>query len=138
MAHKFVLKPSSTQSLLLCASHALLALLLWIYLEPRWFAALSVLLLLLLCLRDLQSLRGRAGELLSVDSAAGRIGLESRGQPYFYCKYKVYACRWFAILKLMDKQQPRTLILNPDRLDHPQNYRSLRISLLALEPDRAA
>ncbi len=48
------------------------------------------------------------------------------GQPYFFCKYKVYETRWFAILRLIDKHNCRTLILNPDSFKSLQSYRLLR------------
>ena len=135
MAQTFALKPSSKQfRLLLCAQLAA-GLLLWVYVEPAWIAVLLILLLPLILLRDMSRPQDR---FLSVDADAGQIAVKSRGQPYFYSKYKVYACRWFAILKLIDQRQPRTLILNPDRFDNPQNYHAVRVALLSLDTNRAA
>ena len=61
------------------------------------------------------------------------ITLEQGGQSYFYCKYKVYPTRWFAILRLIDEPQSRTLFLNSDRFQSVQNYRAIRYSLIQME-----
>jgi hypothetical protein len=66
------------------------------------------------------------------------IEFEQRGQPYFYCKYKVYQTRWFAILKLIDHQHNRTLILIPDSFSSLHSYRRLRQQIRQLERFDAA
>ena len=138
VAQRYRLTESRLQIQLLWTSHLVGAVLLWRYVDPGWMAWLAALLAALLAQRDCAALRRRRGEVLSIDEARLLIGLEGRGQPYFYPKYKVYACRWFAILKLVDKHQPRTLILNFDSVDNPQTYRQLRHALQALESSRAA
>jgi hypothetical protein len=75
---------------------------------------------------------------LRVDSGSATIELERCGQPYFYRKYKVYATRWFAILKLMDDKQNRTLILIPDSFTSLRSYRRLRRQISQLERFDAA
>ena len=138
MPQKFRLTESPTQIHLLLLAHAAAAILLWFNLAPLWAGSSAVALICLLTLRDRALLRRQRGEVLVVDAARSLISLESTGQPYFYAKYKVYACRWFAILKLEDQHRPRTLILNFDSVDNPQDYRQLRRALLTLEPCRAA
>ncbi len=138
MPQRYLLSESRTQILLLLSCHALAAAMLWYYLEPAWIGLAAAVLAGLLALRDCTALRRQQGEVLSIDEARSLVGLEKRGQPYFYTKYKVYACRWFAILKLVDNDQPRTLILSFDSVNNPQTYRRLRHALLALEPSRAA
>ena len=138
MPQRYLLTESPTQLQLLLLCHAIAAALLWYYVDPDWMALLAVALVCLLALRDCAALRRQRGEVLGIDGARSLISLEKRGQPYFYVKYKVYACRWFAILKLVDKHKPRTLILNFDSVNSPQIYRQLRRTLLALESSRAA
>ena len=66
------------------------------------------------------------------------IELQQGRQPYFYFKYKVYQTRWFAILKLIDTQNSRTLILNSDCFASIENYRRCRYDLRRLERVDAA
>ena len=61
------------------------------------------------------------------------IELERLGQSYFYRKYKVYQTRWFAILKLTDHHNSRTLILIPDSFKSLHSYRRLRQQIRQLE-----
>jgi hypothetical protein len=75
---------------------------------------------------------------LRVNPGRATIEFELRGQPYFYRKYKVYETRWFAILKLIDSQQNRTLILTPDSFSSLQSYRRLRHQIRRLERFDAA
>ena len=138
MSQHFLLTESVLQIQLLVLCHLIGAILLLYFLDPVWMGLLAVVLVALLTQRDCAALRRQHGEILSIDEARSLISLGDREQPYFYAKYKVYACRWFAILKLVDKHQPRTLILNFDSVDNPQNYRKLRRALLALESSRAA
>ena len=135
---QFNLQRSSTQIRLSIIAHATAALALLIYLEPAWLACLSALLVALLALHDYRAVSRLQGSVLSLDPAGAAIGFGSCAQPYFYTKYKVYACRWFAILKLIDERQPRTLILNYDSVDNPGSYRQLRHALLVMEPSHAA
>jgi len=75
---------------------------------------------------------------LRVNPARAMIEFEQLGQPYFYFKYKVYQTRWFAILKLIDHQQDRTLILIPDSFNSLHSYRRLRHQIRQLERFDAA
>ncbi len=136
--HRYRLTESPTQVHLLLLAHAIASLLLWYHVDPGWMGLTSVTLVGLLAIRDCAAVRRQNGEILSIDEARALISLEGSEQPYFYAKYKVYACRWFAILKLVDQHQPRTLILNFDSVENAQDYRRLRHTLLALEPCRAA
>ncbi|MCP4768913.1 MAG: hypothetical protein GY875_21960 [Gammaproteobacteria bacterium] len=75
---------------------------------------------------------------LRVNPGSATIEFEQRGQTYFFRKYKVYESRWFAILKLIDSQQNRTLILIPDSFSSLQSYRRLRHQIRRLERFGAA
>ncbi len=75
---------------------------------------------------------------LRVNPGRATIEFEQRGKPYIYRKYKVYETRWFAILKLIDRQQNRTLILIPDSFSSLQSYRRLRYQIRQLERFDAA
>lgn len=75
---------------------------------------------------------------LRVDPARQMVELQQAGQPYFYSKYKVYQTRWFAILKLVDQQTDRTLILNSDCFQSVKCYRCMRFDLRQLERADAA
>ncbi len=136
--HRYPLTTSPTQLRGLSGAYLAGALLLWFYVEPGWFGCAALLLVGLLAWRDFAGLMRLRGCALRLDERGGVVALERRGQPYFYAKYKVYACRWFAILRLIDTEQPRTLILNFDSVTDPQRYRRLRRSLRALEASRAA
>ena len=70
---------------------------------------------------------------LRVDPVQQLVEFQQSGQPYFYRKYKVYQSRWFAILKLVDQQTERVLILNSDCFNSVENYRRLRFDLRLLE-----
>jgi hypothetical protein len=75
---------------------------------------------------------------LRVDAPRQAVLLQQAGQSYFYCKYKVYQTRWFAILRLVDQQTQRTLILNSDCFQSVECYRQLRFDLRQLERSDAA
>lgn len=75
---------------------------------------------------------------LRLDPGMNSIGFKQGKQPYFYPKYKVYQTRWFAILKLVDKDKSRALILNPDCFNSIQTYRRLRYMLRKMEHHRVA
>jgi len=106
--------------------HLLLAVALAAYVEPPAFCLLSILLVLLLGWREILRMRQQGVVRLEFDSRTASIALDQGKQPYFYRKYKVYATRWFAILKLIDNSSTRTLILHSDRFDSIQSYRRIR------------
>lgn len=134
----FEIYPSRSQLGLLICANLTLAIAVAAYVEPveiKWPAL--VLILLLGISESLQEFRlGRL--LLHCDPGNRRIALQRGEQPYFYCKYKVYATRWFAILKLIENDKCRTLILNPDRFDSASRYHRLRYLLQRTEQSRAA
>ncbi|TNF89862.1 MAG: hypothetical protein EP300_04455 [Gammaproteobacteria bacterium] len=103
---------------------------------PITLAAVS--LIALLAWREAGRMLRQGTASLMLDASRASIALEQGGQPYFYVKYKVYATRWFAILKLIDKRKTRTLILHPERFDSIQSYRQLRFALTRLEQSNAA
>lgn len=70
---------------------------------------------------------------LGLDPGAKLIEFKQGKQPYIYSKYKVYQTRWFAILKLVDTDKTRTLILNPDCFKSLQIYQQLRYQLRKME-----
>jgi hypothetical protein len=75
---------------------------------------------------------------LRINLARASIEVQQRGQPYFYCKYKVYQTRWFAILKLIDEQASETLILNSDSFTSNDCYRRFRFDLRQMDDSDAA
>jgi hypothetical protein len=75
---------------------------------------------------------------LRLDSGDRSIEFRQGKQPYFYTKYKVYQTRWFAILKLVDTDKSRTLILNSDCFNSIQAYQQLRYQLCKMERTGAA
>jgi len=133
----FEIHPSRSQPGLMFGAHALVAMAILVYVEPTWLMLTGLALVGLLAQREVSQLQRFGTVTLKLDPGAGSIELEQGGQPHIYFKYKVYATRWFAILKLVDKQKNRTLILNPDRFDSIQSYRQLRFALCNLEQHSA-
>ena len=138
MQEYFELRPSPTQQVLLLVGHGLLAFALGLYVEPASIKLPAIALTLLLGLRERYRLAGEGELVLHCDPRSARIALQRAGQPYFYCKYKVYATRWFAILKLVENGNYRTLVLNSDRFESASSYHRLRFLLRRLERSRAA
>ncbi|TNF86667.1 MAG: hypothetical protein EP300_12815 [Gammaproteobacteria bacterium] len=122
----------------LVVSHALGALAIYFYF-PAGLLKLSSLaaLCLFAALEYRRLIRLGIIRLRVIPHSAG-IEYEHLGQPYFFRKYKVYQTRWFAILKLMDSNENRTLILMPDSFDSVQSYRRLRRQIRRLEQLDAA
>ena len=137
MQLQFEIRPSTSQLVLLLAGHALIAVAIGFHVEPLLLKLGGIVLLCLLALRESRQLIDQGSAALNFDLSEPSIELRLQGQPYFYRKYKVYANRWFAILKLIDKPNCRTLILNPDRFTSIQSYRQLRRTLRRLEGDNA-
>jgi len=109
--------------------HGLIAVAVAFHVEPLAMMLGGLVLTGLLALHQVRRLSNAETVSLKIDPHAVSIELWQGGQPHFYCKYKVYATRWFAILKLIDKQKTRTLILNPERCNSIQSYRRLRYAL---------
>jgi len=118
--------------------HGLIAVAIAVYVEPVSMMLGGLVLVGLLALRETRQLIRQEVIRLKVNRREASIELEQGGQPYFYGKYKVYATRWFAILKLIDKRKTRTLILNPDRCNSIQSYRQLRYALQQMDQADAA
>jgi len=118
--------------------HGLIAVAIAVYVEPVTMMLGGLALVGLLALRESGQLMRQDIIGLKLNPNQNSIELEQDGQPYFYGKYKVYATRWFAILKLIDKRKTRTLILNPDRCNSIQSYRQLRYALQQMEQADAA
>lgn len=133
MQEYFEIYPSRQQLRLLFGAHLALALLLAVYIEPLAFKLCAVGLVSLLGWREFRLGATRERLVLHCDPRVAAIALQRDGQPYFFCKYKVYETRWFAILKLDDKTENRALILNPERFDSEQSYRRLRYLLAQME-----
>ena len=138
MQEYFEIHPSRTQLVLLIAAHGLLLFAVAAYVESGPLKLMAMLLLGLLGWREASLLARQQPLLLHCNPRTANIALQCGSQPYFFAKYKVYATRWFAILKLVDKDNYRTLILNPDRFDSADSYHRLRYLLRRLEQSRAA
>ena len=138
MQQYYRIHPSRQLIALAHGLHLLIAAMLAAYTDPWPMKLAAVSLVLLLGLREVSRLRRQPNIGLRFDPAADSILLEQDGQPHFQAKYKVYATRWFAILKLIDNRQSRTLILHSDRFDSDILYRQLRYALAARERAHAA
>jgi len=138
LQQRFEIHPSYSQLRLTLAGHALIAVAIGSYVEPFALGVGGMLLVGLLALHEARRQLQLGIIYLKFNVSASSIELEQCGQPYFYGKYKVYATRWFAILKLIDKQKTRTLILNSDRCNSIQSYRQLRYALQQIDQVDAA
>ena len=138
MQEYFEIHPSRAQLGLLVAAYCLLLFAVALYTEPLALKLSASLLIVLLGVRDSCLLVRQQRLLLHCNPRTAEIELQCDLQPYFYAKYKVYATRWFAILKLVDKHTNRTLILNPDRFDSSESYHRLRYLLRRLERSNVA
>lgn len=129
MQQYFEIHPSRMQRGVILGFHALIAVAVAFHVEPPAMMLGGLALTGLLALRQLKRLPNAETVSLKIDPDAASIELRQGGQPHFFCKYKVYATRWFAILKLIDKRKTRTLILNPECCNSIQSYRRLRYAL---------
>lgn len=138
MHEYYRIHPSRVLLAITLCGHAVIGLAVAVYVDflPITLAAVS--LIALLAWREAGRMLRQGTASLMLDASRASIALEQGGQPYFYVKYKVYATRWFAILKLIDKRKTRTLILHPERFDSIQSYRQLRFALTRLEQSNAA
>jgi len=133
----FEIHPSRAQLVRLIAGHCLLAFGAALYIEPALLKLGAILLVGLLGFHEASRLAGQPRLLLHCNPRTAQIALQCGEQPYFFTKYKVYATRWFAILKLVNKDTNMTLMLNPDRFDSVDSYHRLRYQLRRLEHYRA-
>ena len=124
--------------LIALATHCAAAALIIFYLEDRWLQSCAIAFIVINAAADYRRLIRQGNIRLRVDPLRPGIEFEQFGQPYLFCKYKVYQTRWFAILKLIDHRKGRTLILHPGSFSNPESYRGLRYDLRRLERDHAA
>ena len=138
MQQYYRIHPSRKLIALAAGVHLLIAAMLAAYTDPWPLKLAAVALVSLLGVREVARLRRQPGISLRFDPVDDSILLQQRGQPHFHAKYKVYATRWFAILKLIDDTRSRTLILHSERFDSDQLYRQLRFALAGKEREHAA
>jgi len=129
----YEVSPSKAQLIFLLAAHLIGAITIYFYLDPAFLKWAALTVLALAAFIESRRLIQQDIIRLRINLARASIELQQRGQPYFYCKYKVYQTRWFAILKLIDQQSDRTLILNSDCFASIEKYRRLRFDLSCLE-----
>lgn len=138
MRENYRIHPSRVLLGLSLVVHALIALAIAIYVDSGLLRYCGITLTVLLACRESAHWMRQTTLAIGFDPRNSQITLESHGQPYFQGKYKVYANRWFAILKLIDKRKNRTLILHPERFDSVRCYRNLRFALAGKERNLAA
>jgi hypothetical protein len=138
LQYYYQLVTSRTQLLINLAAHFLAAVTIFFLVIPALLKWSGMAAMVLSAQRGYRHLIRHDIIRLRVDLARQGVLLEQAGQPYFYRKYKVYQTRWFAILKLIDQQADRTIILNSDCFQSVENYRRLRFDLRQLERDDAA
>ena len=138
MQEYYEVSPSRTQLILLLAAHLTGAITIYFYLDLAFLKWAALTALALAAFVESRRLIQHDIILLRVNLTRASIEVQQRGQPYFYCKYKVYQTRWFAILKLIDQQASETLILNSDSFTSNDCYRRFRFDLRQLEGSDAA
>jgi hypothetical protein len=129
----YEIRPSLSQCIFLLSGHALAAAAIYFYLEPALLMLAILAAVGLLAFSESRCLIQQEIIKLVLDPGDKSIEFKQGKQPYFYSKYKVYQTRWFAILKLVDADKSRTLILNPDCFDSHQAYQQLRYQLHQME-----
>jgi hypothetical protein len=134
----YEIRPSTSQRNFLLASHALAAAAIYFYLEPALLMLSALAAVCLLAIYESRCLIQQEIIKLGFDPVAKLIELGQGKQPYIFSKYKVYQTRWFAILKLVDTDKSRTLILNPDCFTSLETYQQLRYQLRKMEQVDAA
>jgi hypothetical protein len=130
----FEIRPSTAQCIFLLSIHGLAAVTIYFYLEPTLLMLAALAAVCLLCILESRCLIQQEIIKLALDPVSKSIEFKQGEQPHFYNKYKVHQTRWFAILKLVDIDKSRTLILNPDCFDSLQAYQQLRYQLRKMEP----
>ena len=133
MTETFEIQASRMQIILLAIAYTVAAVIAAIYIADLIPKIGTSMLCFLLGLSECQRLHRQQTILLQLIPADHSIMLKQGGQSYFYHKYKVYPARWFAILRLIDESQSRTLFLNSDRFQSVQDYRVMRYSLIQME-----
>ena len=138
MQEYYEIRPSRSQLIFILFGHGLAAVTITCYLQPVWLKLLGLAFVLLSAVRESRCLIRQEIIKLRLNPGEATIELEQGGQPYFYCKNKVYETRWFAILKLINEHKSRTLILNPDCFNSIQSYQRMRYDLRKMEQRNVA
>jgi hypothetical protein len=138
MQHYYKVGTSKSQLIFLLAVHLLGIFTIYFYLTPLFFKCSVIAGLGLSAIVEYRHLIRHDIMRLRVNKARASIEILRDGQPYFYCKYKVYQTRWFAILKLIDEQASETLILNSDSFTSNDCYRRFRFDLRQMDDSDAA
>jgi len=138
MQHYYEVSTSKSQLIFLLAVHLLGVLTIYFYLTPLFLKCVAMAALGLSAIVEYRRLIQHDIMQLRVNRALGSIEILRSGKPYFYCKYKVYQTRWFAILKLIDEQASETLILNSDSFTSNDCYRRFRFDLRQMDGSDAA
>ena len=133
MQEYYEIRPSAAQRNFLLSGHGLAAVAIYFYLEPALLMLAALAAVCLLAIYESRCLIQQEIIKLRLDPVDKSIEFKQGEQPYFYSKYKVHQTRWFAILKLVDADKSRTLILNSDCFDSVQAYRQLRYQLRKME-----
>ncbi|TDJ29825.1 MAG: hypothetical protein E2O57_02345 [Gammaproteobacteria bacterium] len=126
MIETFQIKSSTSQAVFLVSIYALTLVVGLIYIDS--VLSLSILsgLVLLLAIIEFRNWLQQQTVTLSLNPGRDSIGLEQAGKAQIYDKYKVYTCRWFAILQLVDNRKHRSLLLNSDRFISTGAYQDFR------------
>jgi hypothetical protein len=138
MQHYYEVCTSKSQLIFLLTVHLLGILTIYFYLTPLLLKCSAMAGLGLSAIVEYRHLIQHDIMQLRVNKARASIEILRDGQPYFYCKYKVYQTRWFAILKLIDEQASETLILNSDSFTSNDCYRRFRFDLRQMDGSDAA
>ncbi|MDJ0779904.1 MAG: hypothetical protein QNJ85_18695 [Gammaproteobacteria bacterium] len=137
MAQIYLIRASRLEAWLIAFTAAAGGLILLAYLDLDLYALCAVLLLWLLGGHYFHRLAQASDLRLQFLPARAGMALEACGQTHFYNKYKVYPARWFAILKLIDTGNNRTLFLNSARFESDSAWRGFRRELTVMENARA-
>ena len=132
MQYYFELRRSRTEWLAVCFMLGVAALVALVYLNPGLVQSIYLLAIAMLGIGEYRCASQMRVEYLILDRDRCGTASDPSQQPYFYYKYKVYPCRWFAILKLYDRHINRTEILFPDRFKSLQAYQQCRYLLTRL------
>ena len=133
MIETFQVNTSASQSVFLVSSYALTLLVALIYIDSVLSLWLLSGLVFLLAMVELRHWRKQQSVTLSLNPARDSIELEQAGKAQIYEKYKVYTCRWFAILQLLDYRKNRSLLLNSDRFISTGAYQDFRFVIQQMQ-----
>lgn len=133
MIETFQIKPSTSQSVFLVSIYAVTLLVALIYIDSLLSLSLLSGLVLLLAIVELRNWLKRQALTLTLNPGRDSIELEQAGKAQIYEKYKVYTCRWFAILQLIDNHKNRNLLLNSDRFISTGAYQDFRFVIQQMQ-----